>query len=205
MRSTAQRAPEPRDEPAGDFDLLAQEPAPSFDEPRHGVDLGGLADPDDLGQAAARSPVLVEPDSRRTDEAVPHAEGGRATEYVAGDGMPGRGVVLSTLLASAVCVGTDFALTGRLTVFFDLCFVVICLIAAMGVRRRDLFTAGVLPPLVFGLLIGAISVLAPAALAASGGIGTVFMTGLASHADGLVAGYATALLTVGARVGAHRS
>ena len=45
--------------------------------------------------------------------------------------------------------------------FFDLCFVVVCLVGAMAVRRHDLFTAGVLPPLVFAAVIAVVSVLAP--------------------------------------------
>ena len=38
--------------------------------------------------------------------------------------------------------------------FFDLCFVAICLAAALMVRPRDFFTVGVLPPLLmFGTMV----------------------------------------------------
>ena len=68
----------------------------------------------------------------------------------------------------------DFALTGGLSMFFDLWFVVICLVGAMAVRRQDLFTAGVLAPLLFGGLIAVISLVAPATFSEVGGFGKVF-------------------------------
>jgi uncharacterized membrane protein YoaK (UPF0700 family) len=98
-------------------------------------------------------------------------------------------------------VGLDLVLTdGRLTFFFDLCFVVICLVAAMAVRRSDLFTAGVLPPLLYAAVIAVLSVVAPHAFQSAPGVNKVFLTGLANHAPGLVFGYAAALTAVGARL-----
>ena len=64
--------------------------------------------------------------------------------------MPGRGVIVVTSVATAATAILDFALTGGLSYFFDLTFVVICLVAAMAVRGHDLFTTGVLPPIAFG-------------------------------------------------------
>ncbi len=124
----------------------------------------------------------------------------RSTEYVALPGMPGRGVVLATGVATAGVAALDFALTGGLTIFFDLCFVVICLVGAMAVRRHDLFTTAVLPPLVFAATIGAVAVLAPTTFADASGLSKTFLTGLTAHAGALVAGYAVALVTVGGRV-----
>lgn len=128
----------------------------------------------------------------------------RSTEYTAMPGMPGRGVVVVTGLVTAAVVGLDFALTTGLSIFFDLCFVVVCLVAAMAVRRHDIFATGVLPPLVYAAAIGAVAIIAPAALVDSGGLSKTFMTGLATHAAALVAGYSVALLTVGGRVAATR-
>lgn len=117
------------------------------------------------------------------------------------DGLPARALILTTVLATGACAVLDLGLTaGRMTFFFDLCFVVICLVAAMAVRREDLFTAGVLPPLVFASVIAVVAVAAPQAFESSPGISRVFLSGLASHAAGLVGGYAIALLAVAARM-----
>ena len=87
--------------------------------------------------------------------------------------------------------------------FFGLWFVVICLVGAMAVRRQDLFTAGVLAPLLFGGLIAVVSLLAPTTFSEVGGFGKVYPTGLTAHAGALVAGYGVALLTVACRVSAR--
>ena len=116
-------------------------------------------------------------------------------------GLSGRGVVAVSAASAASCAGLDLVLTdGRLTFFFDLCFVVICLVAAMAVRRSDLFTAGVLPPLLFAAMIAVLSVVAPHAFHSAPGANKVFLTGLADHAPGLVLGYTAALTAVGARL-----
>jgi hypothetical protein len=129
----------------------------------------------------------------------------RATVYASLPGMPGRGVVLVTALATAGTAALDFALTGGLSYFFDLTFVVICLVAAMAVRGHDLFTSGVLPPIAFGATIGVIALTSPATFVAAGsGVSEVFLTGLTSHAGALVFGYGTALITVAGRAAHHR-
>lgn len=121
-------------------------------------------------------------------------------DYATQPGLPGRGVIVASAAASLGVVLLDFALTGRLSMFFDLWFVVICLVGAMAVRRQDLFTTGVLAPLLFGALIALISLVAPTTFSDVGGFGKVFPTGLTAHAGALVAGYGVALLTVGGRV-----
>ncbi len=200
----------PYDTPAwddADYELLGQEPlsiTPPTD--REVLHPGAVADDGDLN--AAQAPRA----SGSTAYGALHPEMGdaelpafhRSTEYTAMPGMPGRGVVLLTSLVTAGVVALDFWLTGGLSVFFVLCFVVICLVAAMAVRRYDIFVAGVLPPLVYAAVIGGIAALAPNALPDSGSWSKTFMTGLAEHATALVAGYAVALVTVGGRVAATR-
>jgi hypothetical protein len=132
------------------------------------------------------------------------AEPSRVGEYTAMPGIPGRGVCLLTIVAAGGCAVVDLALTRGITLFFDLCFVTICLVAAMAVRRRDLFTTGVMPPLIFAAVVGVVAALSPGTFVAFGGASKAFMTGLAQHAPGLVAGYAVALLTVGSRVSTSR-
>ncbi len=135
--------------------------------------------------------------------------------YAAGDtfarpdtaaaGMPGRGVTVVSLVAVGLCAGVDVLLTGEITMFFDLCFVVVCLVSTMAVRRRDLFTTGVLPPLLFAVVVASVAFVDPEVFVQVGGAFKAFMSGLAQHASGLITGYAVGLLTVGCRVGAQRS
>ncbi|MDQ3480053.1 MAG: hypothetical protein M3423_01765 [Actinomycetota bacterium] len=120
--------------------------------------------------------------------------------YSSAPGIPGRGVVLISALATVSCAGLNVALTGRLTIFFDLCFVVVALTSAMSALRRDLFTVGVLPPLLFAAVVGAIALTAPETFVATGAISKAFLTGLAAHAVGLVAAYGVALAVVICRV-----
>lgn len=126
--------------------------------------------------------------------------GATSTEYAALPGLPGRGLTLVILLVTGGVASLNFVLTGGLSFFFDICFVVIGLVCAMAVRRYDIFTAGVLPPLAFAAVFATVAVAAPQTLAAEAGFSTAFMTGLAEHAEALVAGYGLALLTVGGRV-----
>lgn len=127
-----------------------------------------------------------------------------ATEYSVSPGLTGRATVLAATAAACLIAAFDAALTGRISFFFDLCFVVLCLTLAAAVRRRDLFTAAVLPPLLLAVVVAGAAVLAPATLAASDGLSAVFLKGLAAHAGALLWGYAVALATVGARIGASR-
>ncbi len=175
-----------------EFDLLAHEPptrpyAPPSDDV--------LFDQDQL--EAPPAPTYDDADLGDPHDAP-------VTEYSSVPGMPGRGVILLTTFAAGGCAALDFALTGSLTIFFDLCFVVVCLVATMAVRRHDIFTTGVLPPLVFAAVIGAVAVIAPATFISAGALSKVFLTGLTEHAGALVAGYGVALLAVGGRVSAHR-
>jgi uncharacterized protein DUF6542 len=181
-----------------EFDLLVDESAPT------GADawapLG--ADPADADSGWSPDSDVLAGSSGPSE----HTGSTRApaTEYVAAAGTPGRAVIASTLMATAAAAVLDLALVGRLSFFFDVSFVVICLVAAMAVRSRDLFTAAVLPPLIFGVAICGVALIWPQAILAGAGLSTTFLTGLAAHAWGLVGGYAAALLTVAARAYARR-
>ena len=165
-------------EPEQEFDLLVQDPpAPPPSVPQYAP----VSHEDDLDRLSSGSTAV-------------------ATEYTASPGIPGRGVVLVCLLAVAAAVLLDVALTSGVTMFFDLWFVVICLMAAMAVRRADLFTVGVLPPLVFAAVIAVVAVVSPSTFVDFGGYGRAFFAGLAQHAGALIAGYAIVLVTVGGRI-----
>jgi hypothetical protein len=106
-----------------------------------------------------------------------------------------------TLTAATV----EIAVGGHLGLFFDVCFVAICVASALMVRPRDYFTVGVLPPLLmFGTMV----------LVALNGTRVIahrhdsvvqaVITGLAHHAVALFIGYAVCLVTLVLRQRAGR-
>ena len=106
-------------------------------------------------------------------------------------------------LASAVVLtvaAAEVLMVGHLRLFFDLCFVVVCLGAALMVRPRDFFTVGVLPPLLmFGTMV-LVALNGPKVIATPhDGVIQAVISGLAHHSLALFAGYAVCLLTLLAR------
>ncbi|HEU4512569.1 MAG TPA: DUF6542 domain-containing protein [Nocardioidaceae bacterium] len=120
--------------------------------------------------------------------------------------QPGRLVVALSTLAAAALAWLNIGLAGRLSLFFDLSFVVLCLVAALAVRPRDFFVVGVMPPL---LMLGVVSMLAVVARGTVAdevdSVVQAVVSGLAHHAGGLVAGYATTLGVLALRQVALRS
>jgi Domain of unknown function (DUF6542) len=106
---------------------------------------------------------------------------------------------LATAVALTVAAA-EVTFVGHLRLFFDLCFVLICLGAAVTVRPRDFFTVGVLPPLLmFGTML-VVALNGPQVIATRrDGVVQAVVTGLAHHSMGLFAGYAVCLLTLLAR------
>lgn len=101
------------------------------------------------------------------------------------------------LLASVVF---DLALSGRLTLFFDLCFVVGCLALALTVRLDGWVAAGVGPPVAMLVGFAVLAAADPAALAdPRDGVVQATVTGLAHHSGALAAGYALCLATLAVR------
>jgi hypothetical protein len=116
-------------------------------------------------------------------------------------GHHGRGAVVAGALAcTGLVVAFDLALTERLSLFFDLCFVLVGLTAALVVHRRGLFAVGVLPPLLLGAVVAVLAVGHPAALTASHlAFVSTWLTGLAHHGAALAATHAVVLAVVWAR------
>jgi hypothetical protein len=118
-----------------------------------------------------------------------------------GEGQePGRSVVALGVAVALSAIVVNVAIVGRVTVFFDLWFVLLSLGLALLVRARDFFTVGVLPPLI---MLGSFAVLAvdrPGAIAdADDGLVQAVVSGLAHHSVALVCGYSLCLLTLLAR------
>jgi hypothetical protein len=109
----------------------------------------------------------------------------------------GRAVVALGAAVALSAIAVNLAMVGRVSMFFDLWFVLLCLGLALLVHPRDFFTVGVLPPLI---MLGAFVVLAagrPEAIASPrDGMVQAVVSGLAHHSVALIAGYALCLLTL---------
>ena len=91
-------------------------------------------------------------------------------------------------------------MVGRVSLFFDLWFVLLCLGLALLVRPRDFFTVGVLPPLIMVVGFAILAVDRPGAIASPrDGLVQAVVSGLAHHSVALVCGYALCLVTLLAR------
>lgn len=113
---------------------------------------------------------------------------------------PGRQVVALGLAAVLTVVVVNVLLVGELTLFFDLCFVVLCLALALAVRTRDFFTVGVLPPLMMVGVFTLLGLTVPGVIAEQrDGVVQAVVSGLAHHSGALVAGYALCLATLAFR------
>jgi hypothetical protein len=115
-------------------------------------------------------------------------------------------VVAATLLIVLALAGLNVVLSGELSRFFDLTFVVVCLVGALAVRPRDFFGVGVLAPLVMLTTVALLASVDTAWVAeASDGLVQAVVSGLAHHAGALLAGHALALVVLGLRQVAMRN
>ena len=119
-----------------------------------------------------------------------------ASRVVSGRGVTGRGIIVLILLVTGITGLLEVALAGHRGHAFAIAFVVTSAIGALVVRRRDLSSALIAPPLLYCILIVAMS-----AVDTSGGtggfvtregvyVGNAFVTG----APALWAGTAAAAL-----------
>jgi hypothetical protein len=113
---------------------------------------------------------------------------------------PGRQVVALGLALALTAVVVDLALFGRVGLFFDICFVLICIATALVVRPTDFFTVGVLPPLLMGGVFTMLGLTSPAVIADKGdGVIQAVVSGLGHHAGALVTGYVLCLAILAVR------
>jgi hypothetical protein len=114
------------------------------------------------------------------------------------DGISRGSEVVALSVALTLTAATiEITFGGHLHLFFDLCFVAICVAAAMLVRPRDFFTIGVLPPLLmFGTMV-LVALNGPSVVAARhDSLVQAVVTGLARHSIALFVGYALCLTTL---------
>jgi hypothetical protein len=114
--------------------------------------------------------------------------------------MAGSRVTRLSVLAGLAVLAVNLAIFGRLNLFFDIGFVLVCLGAALAVHPRDFFRVGVLPPL---LLLGFITLVAlvhRAWIAEAGdGLVQAVVSGLAHRASALLTGYLLVLAVLAIR------
>lgn len=107
---------------------------------------------------------------------------------------PGRHVVSLGVAVTLTAVSVDVLLVGRLTLFFDLCFMALCLGLAALVRRRDFFLVALLPPLLLTAVFGFVALVARDAIAdPTDGVLQAIISGVATHGVALAVGYALCL------------
>jgi hypothetical protein len=118
----------------------------------------------------------------------------QADAFWAAGREPGRQVVSLGVAATLTAVSIDVFLAGRLTFFFDLCFVVLCLGLAALVRRRDFFLVALLPPLLMTAVFGFVALVARDAIAEpTDSVLQAVISGVATHGIALFLGYALCL------------
>lgn len=97
------------------------------------------------------------------------------------------------LVLSAVAV--DYLLGEELSLFFDLCFVTVCLYLAVRVELSSLHLAAILPPVLLLTVLILLGLIAPQVVARpQDGVVQTVVTGLTHHSVALVAGWALALI-----------
>ena len=78
---------------------------------------------------------------------------------------PGRQVVALGVAVALTVVIVDLALVGRVSLFFDLCFIALCIGLALAVRPTDFFVVGVLRPLIMVGVFALLGLTRPAVIA----------------------------------------
>ena len=142
----------------------------------------------------------------RTSGAEPGQVPGRSRTLWQEGREPGRQVIALGVAVALTAVVLDLLLVGRVSLFFDLCFVALCVGVALLVRPRDFFTVGVLPPLIMLGVFTLVGLTRPAMIAdADDGVVQAVLSGLSRHSVALLIGYALCLACLGVRhrVAAH--
>ncbi|MBC2932922.1 DUF6542 domain-containing protein [Nocardioides sp. zg-1228] len=116
---------------------------------------------------------------------------------------PGRQVVCLGVALALSAVALDVLVAGRLTMFFDLCFVALCLGLAALVRRQDFYLVALLPPVLMLAVFGFVALVDRGALAdPRDSVLQAVVSGVATHGIALFAAYAVCLGWLGWRL--HR-
>jgi hypothetical protein len=106
----------------------------------------------------------------------------------------GRLVVTVSVLTMLAVVALNLLFSGKITWFYDLAFVAMCVGAALAVRPRDFFVIGVYPPLLMFCTVAILALIDRRTVADEvDPLVQAVVSGLAHHAGALVAGYGLTL------------
>jgi len=109
-------------------------------------------------------------------------------------------VVALGLAVTLSVVALDHLMVGRLSLFFDLCFITLCLGLAVRVAGEALFVMSLLPPFLMLGVFALLGAVAPEMIAEpDDGLVQSLVSGLAHHSTALLVGYGLALVTLAAR------
>lgn len=109
----------------------------------------------------------------------------------------GPQVVALGLAVTLSLVVMDWTLVGRLSLFFDLSFVTLCLMLAIRVQPDGFFTVALLPPLLMVSVFVLVGAVAPELIAQpTDGVVQAVVSGLTHHSAALFCGYAVCLGTL---------
>lgn len=136
----------------------------------------------------------------------PRLSPGRAPVRPAWEGHSrGSEVVALTTALTLTAAAAQITVGGHLGLFFDVCFVAICVAAGVLVRSRDFFTVGVLPPLLMFATMVLVALNGTRVIAdPHDSVVQAVITGLAHHSVALFVGYAACLVTLVLRQRAAR-
>ncbi|WP_162599859.1 DUF6542 domain-containing protein [Nocardioides solisilvae] len=102
-------------------------------------------------------------------------------------------VALGLAVALSV-VAVDHLLVGELSLFFDLCFITLCLALAVRVREDGWFVMGLYPPVLMLAVFVLLGLVAPQVVAEpDDGVVQAVISGLTHHSAALLVGYALSL------------
>ncbi len=108
-----------------------------------------------------------------------------------------RQVVALGVAVTLSAVALDVAMGERLSLFFDLCFITLCLVLASRIAPGGFFTVALLPPPLMIVVFALVGAIMPGAIAdPRDGIVQAVVSGLAHHSTALFVGYVLCLLTL---------
>ncbi|MFC6694931.1 DUF6542 domain-containing protein [Nocardioides daphniae] len=113
---------------------------------------------------------------------------------------PRRQVVALGFALVLSAVALDYLMSGHLSLFFDLCFITLCLYLAIRVEQSALSLGAMLPPALMLAVLVLLGLAAPQVVArADDAVVQAVVTGLTNHSVALVAGWALALIALEGR------
>jgi ABC-type transport system involved in cytochrome c biogenesis permease subunit len=114
---------------------------------------------------------------------------------------PGRQLVALGLAVALSAVAFDRLAVGRLSMFYDLVFITLCLCLALLVRPQDFFMTACLPPVITLVVFALLAGVAPAMVADAGdSFVQALVTGLVQHSFAFLVGFVLCLATLGVRM-----